>query len=380
MAYKPIHAKPSALVKVVTRGGVIVSAAAVVAAGAGAIGAGTADAETVPLSASASTYIANHPDSGGHGNNWAFDDFTRTLTVYQVSAIACAGVGSFDSSADICYSATVSDNGKFNAIPGQDVPNGSDSGQITHSVQGTMAGAASYTLYAPVADTLTGTVEKYQNDNFTDPTVTDHQSPYWPEQAFATPADVTVQYDSGAPGTVQNDWSYKYTDACESWTDSGLSDDGNLAVDGDITGKDCVTSHTGPGYVVNKNSGKALDVTGGVFAQGTGLQQWTKGAKSPSGVAGGDQQFEIVTENTGTSYLVAVDGSKDYYVTSSARGDQLTLSTYPSPGAVLDKAGPYYEFPNTRLVMDVTDWSKNSGAVVHGWSLTGATNQQWSLP
>jgi ricin-type beta-trefoil lectin protein len=132
--------------------------------------------------------------------------------------------------------------------------------------------------------------------------------------------------------------------------------------------------------VVNENSGKALDVTGGDFAQGTPLQQWTKGAKSPSGIPGGDQQFEIVIENTGTRYLVAVDGSKDYYVTSSTQGKPLTLSTYPTSGAVLKKSGPYYEFVNTGLVMDATGKSTANGTPVQGYKLLDGTNQQWSLP
>jgi hypothetical protein len=105
------------------------------------------------------------------------------------------------------------------------VPNGDDSGQITHAVQGTMKGTADYTLYAPVADSLTGTVETYQNANFTDPSG-DHTSSNWPAQAFATPADVTVQYDSTTAGGAQSDWSYTYTDACEEWTDAGNSGDG----------------------------------------------------------------------------------------------------------------------------------------------------------
>jgi spherulation-specific family 4 protein len=134
----------------------------------------------------------------------------------------------------------------------------------------------------------------------------------------------------------------------------------------------------GPGYVTNVNSGLALDVTSGNYAGGV-LQQWAKGAKSPSGVAGGDQQFEIVSEG-GSDYLVAVNGTTDYYVTSSNKGSQLTLSSVPSADSVMTKSGPYYEFPNTGFVMDVKGASKSNGGIVDGWPLNNGTNQQWSLP
>lgn len=371
MAYKPIHAKPSALVKVVTRGGVIASAAAIVAAGAGAIGAGTADAATVT---SASTYIANHPDSGD-GGTWAYDDFTRTLTFAKApDQSVCSGM---PATGDTCYTAVIADSGKFNAIVGAADPNTSVSGSIQHSVQGTMTGWSGYTFYAPADDAPSySNVGTYQNDNFKTSSNPAQTTPNWYLQLFSAADQSAVQ------GSENNDWTWTYKTPCgEQWTDSAANGGGDIAAAGNITGKDvCVTSHTGPGYVVNKNSGKALDVTGGNFAQGTPLQQWTEGAKSPSGVAGGDQKFEIVTENTGTSYLVAVDGSKDYYVTPGAKGYDLVLSTYPTSAAALDKSGSYYKFPNTGLVMDVTGRSKANGARVQGWPLNDGTNQQWSLP
>jgi hypothetical protein len=100
---------------------------------------------------------------------------------------------------------------------------------------------------------------------------------------------------------------------------------------------------------------------------------------SPSGVAGGDQKFEIVTENTGTSYLVTVSGGKDYYVTAGEESKALTLSTYPSAAAQLVKSGPYYQIGG-KLVMDVKGASTANGAVVEGYPLHNGTNQQWSMP
>jgi ricin-type beta-trefoil lectin protein len=132
----------------------------------------------------------------------------------------------------------------------------------------------------------------------------------------------------------------------------------------------------GPGTVQNFNSKRCLDVTGGKFADGTALQQWTCGANSPAGVAGGDQQFEILTEADGAHYLAGVNAGAPYFVTSNGQGKALTLST--SPVSALVKSGPYYEFGS--LVMDVKGASTANGGTVDAWPLNDGTNQQWSLP
>ncbi|HEX6454523.1 MAG TPA: RICIN domain-containing protein [Trebonia sp.] len=365
MSYKARHATPGLGAKAARAA--VMGAVAAGAASAVAMGAGPAGAATTPTSVTASTYITNHPD-GGHGtpSTWAYDDFTRKLTVTPSSSAAtdCPNMPT----GDTCYDATIADSGHFNAVVGAGSPSGAAGVQISHSVQGTMNGTGYFVLYAPASDTLTGTVPATENDNFADPADPSHYSYNWPELAFADPSAV-VWVDQ------ENAYSYTYKDACESWTDSNANDDGQLTTAGNITGNTCVLSHTGPGYVVNVNSGKALDVTNGDFAQGGMLQQWTKGARG-----GADQQFEIVNESNGNSYLVAVSGGKSYYVTSSAQGKPLTLSTYPSADAVVKRSGPYYEFVNTGLVMDVTGRSKLNGAAVQGYKLLDGTNQQWSLP
>ncbi|HWG61097.1 MAG TPA: hypothetical protein VG253_05230 [Streptosporangiaceae bacterium] len=191
---------------------------------------GKKPAVRTPTMVTATTHVTNHPDSGG-GGTWAYDDFGRTLTVTLDSPQPTSGVPA----GDLAYTATVTDKGMFNAIVGADTPNQVTAGvKIGHAVTGSMNGGASYIVYAPVADTLTGTVETSQNDNFTASTG-DHTTGDWPAQAFATPADAVVTYaDAG------NGWSWKYATACESWTDAGTNGAGNLAGDGNITGKRCV--------------------------------------------------------------------------------------------------------------------------------------------
>lgn len=230
MSYKGTHRRVVAKITKTsgrTRAAAIALAAA--AAGSGVmLAGGTANAATTITD---STYISNHPDSG-NGGNWAYDDFTRTLTVTQADQSDCVGAAGFDASTDLCYTATVADNGRFNAIVGTDTPNQVTPGaKIQSAVEGKMTGNAGYTLFAPAADTLTGTVETSQNDNYADPANTDQTTSDWPAQGFATPADVTVNYDNSG-----NDWDWTYTDSWEKWDENGLTDDGNGASDGNITG------------------------------------------------------------------------------------------------------------------------------------------------
>lgn len=137
---------------------------------------------------------------------------------------------------------------------------------------------------------------------------------------------------------------------------------------------------TGPGEIKNAYSGKCMDVTSGNYANGTKLQQWTCGAKNPSGVAGGDQQFEVVKYSNGAGALVAVNGSKQFDVDGGASGLQLTVNSTFSPNADMLKSGPYYTFPNTDTVADDAGWSTANGGKVISYTLNDGTNQQWSLP
>lgn len=145
------------------------------------------------------------------------------------------------------------------------------------------------------------------------------------------------------------------------------------------------------GEISNGNSGKCLDVTGGAFTAGTKLQQWTCGAKSPDGVVGGDQQFQVVTKDVNgaeTGYLEAITETGGVlYVEAPGAGQQLQLTSSRSAATDMLKSGPYYTFPEATgsttsapLVMDVAGASTANGGSVIAYAEHGATNQQWSLP
>lgn len=213
-----------------------VAGTALALGGAGLGVAGTANAAPI-TSAHAVTHVTNRPDSG-NGGTWAYDNFNRTLDI-KVSANQ-GGVAAGSTR----YTATVVDKGSFSAIQGALAPNQAVAGvKAAHAVKGEFAGGIAYTVTAPTTDTLTGTVPAAENDHLTGPAVTTGN---WAKQAFADQALVSV---SG--GT---NWAWSYSTACERWTDSSVNADGNLAADGNITGKLCAPQakpYVYNGHVVN---------------------------------------------------------------------------------------------------------------------------------
>ncbi len=210
---------------------------AVLAAAAGvALASGTALA--TPTAVTASTQVSNAPDSGNNGN-WAYDDYTRVLTVKIDPDQSSAPVG------DTVYLASISDHGQFHAVLGAFTPNQAVPGlKVTHSVSGAMNGSWTYVVTAPTADVPSASnVPATVDDNFADGTG-NQVSSKWPALAFSGP--VTVAPDAGT-------WTWTYTRACESWTDSAANGDGNLAADGNITGKACVPPHV---YDVDVRQGR----------------------------------------------------------------------------------------------------------------------------
>jgi hypothetical protein len=201
-----------------------VTGAALAAVAGVALASGTALA--TPATITASTHVSNAPDSGNNGN-WAYDDYTRVLTVKVDPDQSGAPAG------DTVYLASISDHGQFHAILGAFTPNQAVPGlKITHSVSGSMNGSATYVVTAPAADTLTAAgIPATVDDNFAGGTG-NQTTGNWPKLAFTDPATVTA--------TLDNDWTWTYTRACEAWTDAAANGDGNLAGDGNITGKLCV--------------------------------------------------------------------------------------------------------------------------------------------
>jgi hypothetical protein len=200
----------------------------------------TANAASAAPGVTAVTHVTNAADSGNNGN-WAYDNYTRTLRITLDSSQPTG-----TPSGDLAYTATVTDRGTSSAIVGAYTPNQVVPGtKIAHSVSASMNGGASYAIVAPQTDALTGHVPGALNLHFGTATG-DQTTSDWPEQAFASPSGVvSVAYTHGGNG-----WSWTYKTACEAWTDSGTNGDGNLAHDGNITGKICAVPRLYDGAAV----------------------------------------------------------------------------------------------------------------------------------
>jgi len=216
---------------------------------------GAAQAATTPTSNGGVTQISNRPDNG-HGGFWSFLNMKRTLLV-----TLAAPQPKSTPSGDLAYNVTITDAGSFTTVLGALTPNQSTVGlKIAHSVKGSVNGTYNLTVFAPADDTLTGVVPTTEDDNFSTTGSGFVSTGDWASQAFASKTGVTVQGG-------KYEWIYR-TVCGEKWDDSSQNGDGNLAADGNITGKLCPVPYVYGGHVV------AVSYTGGVVAWKESLLGW----------------------------------------------------------------------------------------------------------
>jgi hypothetical protein len=132
--------------------------------------------------------------------------------------------------------------------------------------------------------------------------------------------------------------------------------------------------------LVNRRSGKVLDVSGASTANGAKAVQWswTGGANQQWRLEpNADQSFRLVSRSSG-KVLESPGGS-------TAPGAQLdqwsdTAGTHQW-WRLVDTGDGYYRLVNVHngLVADVSGGSLNDGAQVVQWAANGGTNQQWQL-
>ena len=187
------------------------TAAAVLALTAGIAGVTQAHAARAASGDTATFTIqtVNRPDSGADGNIWAYDDLFRTVQVTDQGATAAAGTELFQ--------VTVTDEGTFTARQGQLTPSGTDkTAVIANPVQGSVNGAVTYTVTAPVGSLKPSQAFNTEDDNFADtPLVT-------------TAALALEPFTSGATVTATGAWSYTYKTAEETWVNSSAGNTGNI--------------------------------------------------------------------------------------------------------------------------------------------------------
>ena len=137
-----------------------------------------------------------------------------------------------------------------------------------------------------------------------------------------------------------------------------------------------------PGYyrLVNRRSGKVLDVSGGSTADGAKAIQWTwTGAANQQWQLEptGDLTYKLVSRHSG-KVLNVPDGSSAQGLQLDQRSDTNSTQQW---WRLVDTGDGYHRLVNVRtgLVADVSGGSLTDGAQVIQWAAGGGTNQQWQL-
>ncbi len=131
-------------------------------------------------------------------------------------------------------------------------------------------------------------------------------------------------------------------------------------------------------YVINRNSGKALNVTGAGTGNGVNIDQSTFNATTA-------QQWKVVDGGNGYKELVAQCSGKCADVEGASLANGANISQYTVSGtsnqlwSVVGVGGGFWKIvnKNSGKVMDVEGSSTASGANVSQYADTGGSNQQW---
>ncbi|MFE9674836.1 family 43 glycosylhydrolase [Streptomyces sp. NPDC006259] len=167
------------------------------------------------------------------------------------------------------------------------------------------------------------------------------------------------------------------------WNADGTPDLGTpVALGTTLPGPSGETAATPTAYtLVNRNSGKCLDVSGGSAADGTNVAQWTC-------TGGANQKWRIEDLGDDTSRLVnvATGGVLDTAGCSTADGADLRQWSWLNNKcqrfrAVFTASGDYVRLvnENSGKVADVADCGTANGTDVRQWTWLNNTCQQWRL-
>ncbi|WP_344077874.1 RICIN domain-containing protein, partial [Luedemannella helvata] len=146
-----------------------------------------------------------------------------------------------------------------------------------------------------------------------------------------------------------------------------------------ITQANAATINTSAWYVlVNRNSGKAMDVWEWSTADGGHLRQYTR-------TNADNQQFQFVDVGGGYYQLRSRHSGKVVAVPNSNDGVQVIQTTASSDTKqhfrVADSSGGYVRFINRHSgkALDMWQWSVADGGIVSQYADLDGANQQWQL-
>lgn len=132
--------------------------------------------------------------------------------------------------------------------------------------------------------------------------------------------------------------------------------------------------------IINRNSGKALDVNAKSIADGANVQQWADNGET-------NQQWSLVSVGSGYYKLVNKNSDKVLDVYQKSTADGANVQQWTDNGGtnqqwqIVDVGGGYYKLINRKSgkALDVNASSTADGANVQQWTDNGGTNQQWSF-
>ena len=132
--------------------------------------------------------------------------------------------------------------------------------------------------------------------------------------------------------------------------------------------------------LVNRHSGKALDVSGKSTADGAMIQQWTRNG-------GGNQQFRFESAASGWWRVVARHSGKavDLWGWNTADGAEYrqwpVTSGYNQQFQARTQSDGYVRFVNRHSgkALEVWEWSTSDGGRISQYADHGGYNQQWQL-
>ncbi|MFJ3308931.1 family 43 glycosylhydrolase [Streptomyces sp. NPDC086549] len=182
---------------------------------------------------------------------------------------------------------------------------------------------------------------------------------------------------SGGCGNARTTRAQKFT-----WNADGTPDFGTPTATGTtLAGPAEETATTPTAYtLVNRNSGKCLDVAGGNTADGTNVLQWTCNG-------GANQKWHVEDQGDDTSRLVNVATGKvlDTADCSTADGADIRqwswLNNNCQKYRLIYTGSDYVRIVNANSgkVADVADCSAADGGDVRQWTWLDNTCQQWRL-
>ncbi len=132
--------------------------------------------------------------------------------------------------------------------------------------------------------------------------------------------------------------------------------------------------------IVNRNSGKALNVVSGSLADGANIEQFTYGGWA-------SQQWQFMSTGTGHFKITNVNSGKlmDIYAASTADGAQniqwMDNGGWNQQWFIRDAGNGFYKIENRNSgkLLDITGKSTADGALDIQWYDNGGWNQQWQI-